>query len=119
VGARRYRDLAVWRIGHALRLEVYPLLDRPRVNDLRFRSQLSEAVASVTGNIAEGFGRRSHADFARFIDYARGSLNEITERLEDGLARGYWTPDDVSESFRLATRLDSALERFLRYLRNS
>jgi four helix bundle protein len=94
------------------------LLRRPTVNELKFKSQLYEAVSSVTGNIAEGFGRRSHRDFARFLDYSLGSLNEVTERLEDGLARGYWRAEDVSESFRLATRLGSTLTRLLRHLRD-
>ncbi len=119
MGARTYRNLVVWQIGHALRLEIYRLLERPRVNELRFRSQLAEAAASVPSNIAEGFSRRSHADFARFLDYSTGSLNEVTDRLEDGLARGYWTPDEVSECFRLATRLRSTLGRLLRHLRST
>ena len=102
--ARTYRELVVWQMGDKLRREVYRAIAvAGRKVDLRLRSQLSDAVSSVTGNIAEGFGRKSHADFARFIVYSFSSLDETTCRLEDGLIQGCWSADEISEAFRLRT----------------
>jgi four helix bundle protein len=53
------------------------------VQDLRSRrsfphqtDQLLRAVASISANIAEGFGRSSAADRSRFFGMALGSLRE-------------------------------------------
>ena len=43
--------------------------------DFRFRDQVRDSAASAGRNIAEGFGRFSPGDFARFLRYARASLS--------------------------------------------
>jgi four helix bundle protein len=42
--------------------------------DLKLRSQITDAAGSVCRNIVEGFRRRSHREFARYLDHATGSL---------------------------------------------
>lgn len=56
-------------------------------------TQLLRAVGSIRANIAEGYGRRSGADRARYLEYALGSAREAREwyhylrrPLEDGVA---------------------------------
>jgi four helix bundle protein len=55
--------------------------------------QLCRAAGSVAANIAEGYGRRSPVDRARYFEYALGSTSEVRtwyiicrSSLEDGLA---------------------------------
>ena len=66
--------------------------------------------------MAEGFRRRSPADFARFVIYAYSAVAEVTDRLEDGLANDYWIESDTREAASLIRRLNRGLTRLHAYL---
>jgi four helix bundle protein len=44
-------------------------------------AHLNKTAGSISFNIAEGFGRESHSDLARFLQYAKGSANELEAQL--------------------------------------
>ena len=53
------------------------LCERPAIaTDVKFHGQLSDAAASGPRNIAEGFGRYYHPEFARFARIAKSSEQE-------------------------------------------
>ena len=94
-GARHFRELVCWQLARALKIAMYQFAEQPKVkNDFRFYSQVRDAAASALRNIAEGFGRRTHADFAHFLDVARASLGECQNHLHDAVDRGYLAPDE-------------------------
>ena len=77
-----FRRLQVWHKAHQLVLVVY----RETSNfsaDERFglTRQLRRATVSIPANIAEGCGRRTYDDFARFMDYAMASASEVEHHL--------------------------------------
>lgn len=75
-------DLEVWQ--HAMRLarEVYRAsVDFPETEKFGLSSQIRRSVVSVAANIAEGAGRGSRADYARFLRIARGSLMELDTHI--------------------------------------
>jgi len=74
---RDFTRLQVWQKSHALTLDVYRVT-RSFPSDERYglAQQLRRAAASIPANIAEGAGRHTKADFARFIDIASGPVNE-------------------------------------------
>lgn len=82
MGGLPYRQLLVWQKAHALALDVLELAQVavPR-RDFYFRNQMCDAAMSVPANIAEGNGRSTPADYASFVDRARGSLFELDEWL--------------------------------------
>jgi four helix bundle protein len=112
------QDLIVWQLADELRNEVIRLTDvaSARVN-FRFRDQVRSAASSVPTNIAEGYGRHRHTEFARFLEFASGSLRETEDWLRDGARRGIWTETDIAPARRLCKRLTPALGNLRRYLR--
>lgn len=73
-----FRSLQVWDKSHKFTLQVYEMTNSfPKEEKFGLTSQLRRAVVSVPTNIAEGCGRGSDADFARFIQIAMGSASEV------------------------------------------
>ena len=78
---RDFRGLQVWERSHRLTLRIYELTSHfPRGEIYGLTNQIRRACASVPTNIAEGCGRETSADFARFLQIAMGSASE-TEYL--------------------------------------
>jgi four helix bundle protein len=118
VGARRVEELVVWQLGNELREKIHQITASGRASqDRRFRDQLRDAASTVTRNVAEGFGRYRHREFAQFLVIARGSLFETADCLRDGVARRYWTGAQVQELLDLCNRTTAAMTHFIRYLK--
>jgi four helix bundle protein len=69
--------------------------------------------------MAEGFGRRTHREFALFLDIARGSLMECQNHLQDAFDRKYLGTAEFNTLDALARRTCGAVARLQRYLRPS
>jgi four helix bundle protein len=79
---RNYRDLEVWKLSHKLTLELYVASRKvPKDEMFGLTSQLRRATISIGANLAEGCGRRTSPEFARFIRIAMGSASELDYHL--------------------------------------
>ena len=77
-----FRKLSVWGKAHSLVIEVYKITaDFPKDELFGLTSQIRRAAASIPANIAEGCGRDSDSDLARFIQMALGSASELEYHL--------------------------------------
>jgi len=75
---RNFRKQQVWAKSHRLTLKVYKITATfPREELYGLTSQIRRACASIPANIAEGCGRETDLDFARFLQIAMGSATEI------------------------------------------
>lgn len=114
---RDFRKLDVWAKAHALTLVVYQLTARfPKHELYSLTSQLRRSAASVGANIAEGCGRGSERDFARFLTMALGSASETEYHLLLACDLGYLPADDypgldarIKEVKRMLTGLQRKL----------
>jgi four helix bundle protein len=89
-----FRKLKVWEKAHQLTLGVYGATDRfPREELFGLTVQMGRSSSSIPTNIAEGCGRGSDADFARFLQIAMGSACELEYQLILSNARKYLTDE--------------------------
>jgi len=117
-GVRRFEELDCWKLATELKVAIYELLERPHVKiDRDFCDDARDAAKSAPANIAEGFGRHTDADFARFLDIARGSLNESRNHIGDARDRKYIDEQERSALDSLASRAVGAVAGLQRYLR--
>ena len=75
---RNYRDLKVWSKSYALSLELYRISRSfPKEEIYGITSQMRRAAVSIGANLAEGCGRRTNAEMARFVRISMGSASEL------------------------------------------
>ena len=118
--ARHYSELIVWKLAEEIRIEVFKLTAKPCfAADFRAKSQAEDAANSVGRNIAEGFGCTTHAEFARFLEIARRSLNELQDILHGAQLKEYVKPSELTPIRRLSDRIYPAFSRLLAYLRST
>ncbi len=73
-----FRDLKVWEKSHLLTLKIYKITAAfPREEEYGLKSQMRRSCASIPTNTAEGCGRDSDAELARFLQIAMGSASEL------------------------------------------
>ena len=77
-----FRQLKVWEKSHQLALAVYKVTKEfPKEELYGLTSQIRRSSMSIPTNIAEGCGRNTDADFARFLQMAMGSASETEYQL--------------------------------------
>ena len=77
-----FKELKIWQKGRQFVKDIY-ILTRKFPNEELFvlTSQMRRAAISIPSNIAEGSGRGTDKDFARFLDIATGSAYELESQL--------------------------------------
>ena len=78
-----YRDLIVWQKAVRFVSNVYRASKSfPKDEIYGLVSQIRRCAVSIPSNIAEGYGRKSIADYSRFLQMGIGSLFELQTQLE-------------------------------------
>jgi four helix bundle protein len=116
-GVWRFEDLGAWKL--AVQLETFA--DRLCAKDVikrdfKFRDQLADAAASGPRNIAEGFGRFHHPDFAKFARIAKASEHEVLNHLRHARAKAYITQGELDDGLHAARKALKAVNGLIRYL---
>jgi len=99
-------------------LEVY-LTTRTFPSDERFGliSQLRRSAASIPTNIAEGCGRESDRDFARFLSIAAGSASETEYHLLLAYDLGFLKENTYKELEKNINEIKRMLNSFIKKLK--
>ena len=79
---RDFRKIQVWQKSHELTLRLYKVTSAfPKEQLYGLTSQIRRASAFIPSNIAEGCGRNTQTELARFIHIASGSACELDYHL--------------------------------------
>jgi four helix bundle protein len=118
MGARHFAELRCWQLANELKREVYAFTAiEPARRDRDFCDDIRASARSAPANIAEGFGRHTHPEFARFLSIAHASLVETENHLGDALDCKYLSPSEWQRLTNLAKEAQRATAGLRTYLR--
>lgn len=105
MGYNSFEEMPIWQKAMDLSVKIYKLTENlPRKEDYGLTSQIRRSVLSVSGNLAEGFGRKHTKDKLNFYYDSRGSLAETKNHLIYGQKVGYFNKTEYQE---LANAIDN------------
>ena len=116
-GAKTYKDLVFRQLCNELRQNIIAFTScEPARSHRRFSDHIREAVSAACSNAAEGFGHRTHAEFAQFMSVARASVMETQDKLDEALQSGYIAQAGYDDLVHLASRAIGAGTKLSIYL---
>ena len=115
-----FRNLRVWEAAHQLSLKTYRLTATfPPDERYGLTSQLRRAAVSISINIAEGCGRGSDADFARFLQIVIGSALEVDALYLIAKDLGFVNPEMSDEFVSLLHDVKRKLNALLQTVKSA
>ena len=115
---RNFRDLKVWEKSHQLTLLVYEVSKTfPKAEVYGLTAQIRRASASIPTNIAEGCGRSTAADFARFLQIAMGSASELEYQLLLAYDLDFLGPSEYESLTHKTVEVKKMLASFIKKLK--
>ncbi|PAZ05930.1 MAG: hypothetical protein CAK88_06275 [Verrucomicrobiia bacterium AMD-G2] len=117
MNAQRFEELRIWQSAREQCKVIYQTFSKNK--DFGFKDQIQRAAVSVMNNIAERFEKRTDADFANFLDIAKGSNGELRSMLYLSEDLDY-TDHETSENLRqFSEQLSRAIQTLNNYLRKN
>lgn len=93
-----FKNLLVWQRANSFALAIHRLTSAiGRRDNAGIVGQIRRASLSISANIAEGCGRESSADLARFLQIAVGSASEVESHLQFLLGAQLLSPPDFDQ----------------------
>lgn len=114
---RDFNQLKVWQKAHGLVLELYRVARTfPSEERYALTTHLLKSATSIPSNIAEGCGRSTPAELARFLSIAAGSASETEYQLLLARDLGYISADDHSDLDHRVNEVKRMLNSFIQRL---
>ena len=119
-GWKSVDEIIAYQLSVRLRDEILRLTRVGAVSkDWGFCDQIRDSARSAPRNLAEGFSRYNHGEFANFTNIAKASLAETLNHLRDGKTQSYFAPADCERLESLATEAIRTSTGLLRHLQSS
>ena len=108
-----FRNLKIWQKSRLIVKEVF-LLTRnfPAEEKFGLVSQILRSAYSIPSNIAEGSGRDTSKEFARFLDIALGSAFELETQLILAADVSYISESQLTDILNLLQEVQKMIYSF-------
>ena len=107
---KNFRELIVWKRAMELVVETYQLVKHlPKEENYALSDQIRRAAVAIPSNIAEGNGRGTPTDYARFLAMARGSKYELETQLMICVKLQYLTKEQIKKAMMLSDEIGRML----------
>ena len=117
MGWHRFEEIGAWQRADELRLAVQHVCERVSwQRDAKLLDQVTDAARSGPRNIAEGFARWKHRDFARFVRIAKASEVELLNHFKEAFRSRHISKteqDNLEHAARKAIKAANGLIRWL------
>jgi len=111
--AFRFETLDIWHMAKDYAAKVYARTSKfPRHEDYGLKSQMNNAVNSISLNIAEGSAKSSNKAFGYHLEISVGSTFEVVGGSFLALERGYIAEDEHKLLYNEGERLAKAINAF-------
>jgi four helix bundle protein len=112
-----FKQLRVGKLARDLVIQAYQATANfPAQERYGLVSQMRRAAISVGSNIAEGAGRNTDREFARFLRLARGSAHELEFQALAAADLGFLDEKDAAELRDRTGQLSRMLNMLIRHL---
>ena len=118
-GKRGFEDLECYQLALEVMARIHAF-SRTLPPDEKFDlyAQIRRSSKSVTGNIAEAYGRYHYLDSLRYYSIARGELNETLAKLIDARVLEYINQPEFESLYQLIRHAEQTLNGFMTYVRH-
>jgi four helix bundle protein len=117
----KFEEIQPWQKAKDVTLAIYQITcnNSEFVKDFGLKDQIRRASVSIMANIAEGHGRKTNAEFANFLNIARGSVAEVQSHLYVAIGLNYISQNEFDELYQILTEISRMLLSLAQYLRSA
>ncbi len=114
---KNYKDLKVWQKSYGLCLDIYRITRKfPKEERYGLISQIRRSSVSVPSNIAEGYGRKTTADYIRSLYIGYGSNCELETQVLLSGDLGYVEAGELAELIDKIAEVERMLKALVKLL---
>ncbi|MBN2729184.1 MAG: four helix bundle protein [Bacteroidales bacterium] len=110
----KFENLDVWQRARELNKNIF--FHFINCKEYFFRDQICRASLSILNNIAEGFERKSKAEFKNYLNYSKGSCGEVRSMLYTALDINLLSKSEFENYLKEVTIVSKLLYGLIRSL---
>ena len=114
---QKFEDLICWQKSRLIVKDIYKITSVDIFKkDFALKEQIRRASISIVLNIAEGFARKSHKEFTRFLFMSHGSVSEVQAALYLALDLNYLSQEKFQKIYNDCNEISRIISGLIKSL---